>query len=68
MEGYYGGILFLIFIVILLLIIIGYFAHEQGDYRQSRFNWFLMGQRAPKQPRNRHQPQRSQHPRNRGSR
>lgn len=42
MAGYYGGILFLIFLTTLLLVILGYYAHEQGDYRLSRFNWFLM--------------------------
>jgi hypothetical protein len=56
MAGYYGGILFLVFLSVLLLVILGYFAHEQGDYRYSPFNWFIIGEPRAKKSRNRYQP------------
>jgi hypothetical protein len=58
MPGIFGGLMFLAFLSVNLLLILSYIAHEQGDYRNKYFNWFLMRESSQKptaKPRQPHQ-------------
>jgi hypothetical protein len=54
-----GGLMFMGFLSVILAVILGYVAHEQGDYRRNYFNWFLMRESREKSSAKPHQPNRA---------